>query len=1581
MSTKISKQNVQDIFELSLVQKGMLFGHLQDDKSSVYNIQLVFDIEGNLNINLLERAINEVVSKNEVLRSVFTWEIIDKPLQIILKSIRPSITVLDLTHQNQTNRNAFFDSYLDNDKQSRFDLTSTPIRFGIIKFSEVHYKLHITHHHILYDGWSTGILLKELFSFYNCFTEDNTPLEFKKTSYKDVQKDIKNKLETYDGTAYWKDYLFEYNINNLSVEKSLINNSGNLQKISVSFNSDIASYATRNKVTKAAIIYSAYGLLLHKYLFTSDIVFGTTVSCREASEKNSEDVIGNFINTIPFRLSEVEDKTLKEIVLSTHQNLIKRNSYHNTSYFEIKQLIGLSHHNELFDSVVVIENYPVDKNILNYNEDCEIKLDSVYENAGIPLHITVYTEDTLKIELVFDTSKFSDEIIRKLSVHFEVIIDEILNNSNKQPRDININSTEEVDHLLKLNPSPVSYPDNKNIIELFESCVQTNPNKIAVFDDKESYTYRSLNNKINQLANFLIDKDVNKGDVVGILMDRSVDFITCVFAILKVGGSYLPLPIDYPNDRLNYMLKDSGTSFVLCNRSVIEKKEIEIPCRYHYYQEDQDLVTYSTDNLKTQILEDIYIIYTSGSTGTPKGVKGSHIGLLNRLYWAWDEYPIKEEEIHCFKTNIGFVDHVVEVFLPLLSGIPLRVCSEEEILDVSKMYNVLVKDKVSRLTVVPTYLTSILEIKKSIGARKNQLSLQYVFSSGEYLPFQLAKEFYQEFPDTLLVNIYGSTEVGADATYYNVERYYVEDILRYFTDQNTPIDYFENSDFENCITRPNVEILELTNKFKNYKIPDYPSSPQEYYSNFKKSILPYSINTASPKFIGHMTSVLPNYVHDMSKLISQLNQNLVKIETSKSLTFMEREAIAMLHRIFYSFPDGFYSEHIQRLNSNLGIVTSGGSTANISALLNARNKLLFDNDNTNESVYQIIQQKGYNDLVILGSRLMHYSIDKAASLLGLGTKNIIHLKDTVDGTLDLDDLKNKINYCKDQKLLIVALVGIAGSTETGRIDPLKEMGEIARNNNIHFHVDAAWGGLLKFSDKYDHLIDGIELADSITFCGHKQLFLPQGISVCLFKDPSRLSYNATQARYQATADSFDFGRYTPNGSRSALSLCLHGALNIFGKKGYGLLMEKGIELAKVFERIIVNTEGFELISSHINIINYRYIPIRYRNNKSLNSKEIEDINEINLKIQKAQFFKGKTFVSKTRVTYKEKDCVVFRVVLSNPLTKLEDLESVITDQFNIIEELYDEKNILSLKYDNIIDQKYHHKIELDEPEIRTIPIGVPISNTEITILNKHDQLQVEGFIGEICISGHGLASGYASKISTFDYALINGKQFYRTGDLGRWMSDGRIDFLGRSDLQVKLRGQRIELSEIEASLTNHTEIQSSAVLVKGRYSSGNLIAYYQSKKELKVSELMEFLADKLPPYMIPVDYIWLEKMPMMPNGKVDRKSLPDDVLISGINFIEPESKTEKELSTIWMKILELDDNFFGVNTSFFKVGGHSLNAIVLVNEIQRKYNVEVSIRDVFFRNTISSLSELIDTKVWVLSGCESDGNANDKVFI
>jgi glutamate/tyrosine decarboxylase-like PLP-dependent enzyme len=340
---------------------------------------------------------------------------------------------------------------------------------------------------------------------------------------------------------------------------------------------------------------------------------------------------------------------------------------------------------------------------------------------------------------------------------------------------------------------------------------------------------------------------------------------------------------------------------------------------------------------------------------------------------------------------------------------------------------------------------------------------------------------------------------------------------------------FRTASPQERITLGDVPLDQLKGRFADPEIPTRPMCVEEYLGWLKREVLPHAVNVASNKFVGHMTSALPEFMSELSALIAKLNQNMVKIETSKALALLERQLLAMLHREF--FGETCQRDRIQDPSHVFGLVVSGGTSANITAFWNARNRALLGLGFTKAQItqcgaFELLRQRGYDGFAIVTSRLAHYSVRKAASLLGIGERNVLLLKQDARQRADIQDLEAKLELCRERRLLVITIVGIGGATETGTIDPLDEMGKIAARNHIHFHVDAAWGGALIFSDRYRRLLEGIQGADTITLCAHKQLYVPQGISLCLFKDPEAVHASSVQAAYQGRQGSFDMGQYT-----------------------------------------------------------------------------------------------------------------------------------------------------------------------------------------------------------------------------------------------------------------------------------------------------------------------------------------------------------------------------------------------------------------------------------------------------------------------
>lgn len=471
-----------------------------------------------------------------------------------------------------------------------------------------------------------------------------------------------------------------------------------------------------------------------------------------------------------------------------------------------------------------------------------------------------------------------------------------------------------------------------------------------------------------------------------------------------------------------------------------------------------------------------------------------------------------------------------------------------------------------------------------------------------------------------------------------------------------------------------TSLAALAERFGGSEIPEAPADPARYLEQLSAQIVADSINTSSPRFIGHMTSALPHFVRPLGRLLTTLNQNQVKVETSKSLSFCERQTLAMIHRVVYERPEEFYHRHAQHRDSTLGVVTSGGTLANVTALWAAYNAALAPAEGlpgvAEAGLPAALAARGRSGAVVIGSNLMHYSLEKAVSLLGLGTDNLIKVAVDERHRTDLAALKAAVDDCRERGRLIVAVVGTAGTTESGAVDPLEEMAEVARAAGAHFHVDAAWGGALLFSRRYRHRLRGIERADSVTLDGHKQLYLPMGVGMLLLRDPHTAKAIERHARYIVRPGSHDLGRRTLEGSRPANVLFLHAALHLFGRRGYEFLIDEGVRKTRYMAEAVSASAAFEtLLDPQMNIFNYRAIPPRLRERGTLTADEQSEVNDFNVRLQRLQRQAGRTFVSRTvlETTRHGRGLPLssLRAVIANPLTTEADIDAVLEDQLRI----------------------------------------------------------------------------------------------------------------------------------------------------------------------------------------------------------------------------------------------------------------------------------------------------------------------------
>ncbi len=482
-----------------------------------------------------------------------------------------------------------------------------------------------------------------------------------------------------------------------------------------------------------------------------------------------------------------------------------------------------------------------------------------------------------------------------------------------------------------------------------------------------------------------------------------------------------------------------------------------------------------------------------------------------------------------------------------------------------------------------------------------------------------------------------------------------------------------------------VTLPELSGIFSRTAVPDRPMLIKDVLKEIKEDVIAHSVKVGSPYYVGHMTGPVPYFMILLEMIIAALNQNQVKIETAKASSFVEKELITWFHRLVFGRTERYYEKNVQNPRVSLGNVTSDGTLANLTALAVAREKAF-----PPEGGFGGIRKKGMaqalahyrcrRGLVLVSAR-GHYSITKAANLLGMGSDNVVSVPVDEDNRMDLSRLERRIRTLGEDER-VIAVVGIAGTTETGNIDDLEGLGEISRRIGTHLHVDACWGGGVLLVDEYRELFRGIDRADSVSIDAHKLLYCPMAMGLVLFRSERDLNHLKHTSNYIIRRNSVDMGRFTVEGSRPFAALKPWAALKILGRQGYGLLFESARKNTEILRGLLEADGSFEVLNRpELFILNYRYVPppvkraLSEASGKGKKGRRTGDprkvnrlVNALNVKLHKALRRDDTTFVSRTTLEstrYRPQRIVVLRAVLANPLTDRTVLEEIVETQARI----------------------------------------------------------------------------------------------------------------------------------------------------------------------------------------------------------------------------------------------------------------------------------------------------------------------------
>ncbi|MGC2777759.1 MAG: amino acid adenylation domain-containing protein [Bradyrhizobium sp.] len=767
-----------DQLAMSYAQERLWFLDQLGLVGAAYNMPFALRLEGALDVVALERSLSELVRRHETLRTHFA--VVDgQGLQVIDAAGSFCLVQPDLSGLGAEAQEAEVRRLVQEEVSHRFELTRGPLfRATLIRVGARDHVLLTTMHHIVSDGWSIGVLTREVAALYEAFSQGRpSPLAELTVQYADYALWQRSWLEgevLQQQVGYWKAHLqgapaaLELPTDRgRSAVASFAGGAVNFA-LSSELSAKLAALARREGATLYMVLLAAYQLVLTRYSGQDDIVVGSPIAGRRRPEL--EGLIGFFVNTLAMRTDLSWDPTFVELLQRVKEVALGAYAHQDLPFEklveELQPVRDLSRQ-PVFQVSFALQNTPQDAIEL---PALSLRLLGSEHRTSL-FDLTLFmreTEQGLVGTFEYASDLFDRSTIERLVGHFEVLLGGIVSRPEARLSELPLLSKAERHRLLvEWNATAADDPSDRCLHELFEAQAARTPDSIALVDDNRRLTYAELNARANRLAHHLRHLGVGPEVVVGLCIERSLEMVIALLGILKAGGAYLPLDPSYPADRLAYMLEDARAPVVVTQAHLREQLPADAG---HLVRIDADWADIArqpaTNPVNITVPANIaYIIYTSGSTGRPKGVSGLHEGMVNRIAAQDGIAAFDDEDVCCQKTSIGFVDAVFEILGPLCRGLRLVIAGDATGRQPAELAALIADRGVTRIVMVPSMA---FELVSDLATRSRLSSLRSCTLSGEAMSRDLTLRLMEGLPDCRFVNLYGSSEVSADASYYVV---------------------------------------------------------------------------------------------------------------------------------------------------------------------------------------------------------------------------------------------------------------------------------------------------------------------------------------------------------------------------------------------------------------------------------------------------------------------------------------------------------------------------------------------------------------------------------------------------------------------------------------------------------------------------------------------------------------------------------------------------------------------------------------------------------------------------------------------
>ncbi len=766
-------KNVEDIYPLSPTQEGMLFQTLYAAESDVYFRQMICGLHGPLDVPAFEQAWQQVLKRHPALRTGVLWEGLEKPLQVVRRQIELPWQQIDWRGLPEEEQEKRLEAFLKTDQQLGFELSRAPLmRVTLARIADDAHQLIWSHHHLLLDGWSKSLLLKEVLLYYQslsrCKRMELPPAPPFRNYIAWLRQQNLDHAE-----AFWRETLrglkaptsLGLEPNGNSAPRSFSDDAHETQ-LSVEATAAFQALARRSRLTMNTLVQGAWAVLLSRYSGEEDVVMGNAVAGRPPGLPGAESMIGLFISALPIRVHVSPEEKLLPWLARLQDQQAQARQYEFSALSQIQRWSEVPNGLPLFESIVVFENTPIDQSfLLGSHANLEVRNFRMVESTDFPLTVeAMLSGPQLTLRILCAGHSFEARAVNRMLGHLKVLLEEMSRNPDQRLSELSLlTDSEEHQLLFEWNDTFREYSQKLCLHELFEAQVAETPEAIAITYGAGSITYRSLNERANQLAYHLRSLGVGPEVRVGICLEPSIEMVVGLLGILKAGGAYVPLDPQYPEQRLAFMIADSELPVLLTQQHLADQLP-QHNARVVNIDVDWDYIALrgSVNPPSNVDAENIaYVIYTSGSTGRPKGVQISHHAVANLLQSMRESPGLTNHDVLLAVTTLSFDIAALEIFLPLITGARLVVVSRETASDGAQLLETLTQ---SGATVMQATPATWRMLQESGWQGSPQLN---IFCGGEALPPELANQLCAR--GAGLWNLYGPTETTIWSTRYQIE--------------------------------------------------------------------------------------------------------------------------------------------------------------------------------------------------------------------------------------------------------------------------------------------------------------------------------------------------------------------------------------------------------------------------------------------------------------------------------------------------------------------------------------------------------------------------------------------------------------------------------------------------------------------------------------------------------------------------------------------------------------------------------------------------------------------------------------------